>query len=84
MRANSSEAPRPAFSYAQKHDDGRISYPLMFIHYCPEGVKPEHNMIYAGSKIALVNALQITKVFEVRSTEDFTEDWIREKLGFFR
>jgi hypothetical protein len=26
------------------------------------GVKPEHNMIYAGTKTALVNTIDITKV----------------------
>lgn len=24
------------------------------------------------------------KVFEIRNTEDLTEEWLREKLGFFR
>lgn len=23
------------------------------------------------------------KVFEIRNTEDLTEEWLREKLGFF-
>lgn len=30
-------------SYCYHHDDGRISFPLMFIYYCPGGVKPDHN-----------------------------------------
>ncbi len=51
-----------AFSYCHTHSDGRVSYPMVFIHYCPSGVKPEHNMIYAGTKTALVNTIQITKV----------------------
>ncbi len=26
-----------AYSYCHTHDDGRVSYPLVFIHYCPSG-----------------------------------------------
>ena len=26
-----------AFSYCHTHDDGRVSYPLIFIYYCPSG-----------------------------------------------
>lgn len=27
---------------------------------------------------------QLAKVFEVRSSEELTEEWLRSKLGFFR
>lgn len=26
------------YSYCQKHADGRVSYPLVFIFYCPPGM----------------------------------------------
>ena len=48
------------------------------------GVKPELSMIYAGTKPALVEALHITKVFDVRETEEMTEEWLKSKLGFFK
>jgi hypothetical protein len=73
-----------AYSYAYKHDDGRVSYPLCFIFVSPEGCKPEIQMMYAGSKNALVKMGQFTKVFETRNVEELTEDWLKEKLGFFR
>jgi hypothetical protein len=41
-------------------------------------------MMYAGSKNALVKMGQFTKVFETRNVEELTEDWLKEKLGFFR
>ncbi|CAB1330474.1 unnamed protein product [Coregonus sp. 'balchen'] len=66
-----------------QHNDGRVSYPLCFIFSSPVGCKPEQQMMYAGSKNKLVQTVQLTKVFEIRNTEDLTEEWLREKLGFF-
>ncbi|CAI8008928.1 Glia maturation factor beta [Geodia barretti] len=73
-----------AYSYAYKHDDGRTSYPLCFIFVSPPGCKPEMQMMYAGSKLGVVKDCGFTKVFELRSAEDLTEDWLRTKLHFFR
>ncbi|XP_055015106.1 glia maturation factor beta [Boleophthalmus pectinirostris] len=72
------------YSYKYEHDDKRVSYPLCFIFSSPVGCKPEQQMMYAGSKNELVRAGQLTKVFEIRNTEDLTEEWLRDKLGFFR
>ncbi|XP_063040416.1 glia maturation factor beta isoform X2 [Engraulis encrasicolus] len=72
------------YSYKYVHDDGRVSYPLCFIFSSPVGCKPEQQMMYAGSKNKLVQTVELTKVFEIRNTEDLTEEWLREKLGFFR
>ncbi|CAJ1074810.1 glia maturation factor beta isoform X2 [Xyrichtys novacula] len=71
------------YSYKYQHDDGRVSYPLCFIFSSPAGCKMEQQMMYAGSKHRLVKAADLTKVFEIRNTEDLTEEWLREKLGFF-
>nr|XP_061798325.1 glia maturation factor beta [Nerophis lumbriciformis] len=72
------------YSYKYQHDDGRVSYPLCFIFSSPVGCKPEQQMMYAGSKNKLVTTTEMTKVFEIRNTEDLTEEWLREKLRFFR
>ncbi|OCT68352.1 hypothetical protein XELAEV_18039651mg [Xenopus laevis] len=71
------------YSYKYQHDDGRVSYPLCFIFSSPLGCKPEQQMMYAGSKNKLVQTAELTKVFEIRNTEDLTEEWLTEKLGFF-
>ncbi|ELR49573.1 Glia maturation factor beta, partial [Bos mutus] len=72
------------YCYKYQHDDGRVSYPLCFIFSSPVGCKPEQQMMYAGSKNKLVQTAELTKVvFEIRNTEDLTEEWLREKLGFF-
>lgn len=72
------------YSYCYNHDDGRTSYPLCFFFISPAGCKPEQQMMYAGSMLSLVKEAGLTKVFEVRSTEDLTEEWLLEKLQFFR
>uniref|UniRef100_A0A670YY48 Glia maturation factor gamma n=1 Tax=Pseudonaja textilis TaxID=8673 RepID=A0A670YY48_PSETE len=72
------------YSYRYAHEDGRISYPLCFIFSSPAGCKPEQQMMYAGSKNRLVQAAELTKVFEIRSTEELTEQWLKERLAFFR
>lgn len=43
----------------------------------PPGVKPEHNMIYAGTQPSVVDLVKITKVYEMRDQEDFTEVKLR-------
>eukprot|EP00051_Salpingoeca_urceolata_P016159 m.213285 g.213285 ORF g.213285 m.213285 type:complete len:143 (+) comp18603_c2_seq1:3005-3433(+) len=73
-----------AYSFAHDHGDGRMSYPLVFVYYCPPGVKPQQNMIYAGTKPSVVQALEITKVFEIRDVEDMTEEWLHSKIAFYR
>ncbi|KAL4648472.1 glia maturation factor gamma [Arapaima gigas] len=72
------------YSYKYVHADGRISYPLCFIFSSPVGCKPEQQMMYAGSKNRLVQAAELTKVFEVRNADDLSEEWLKEKLSFFR
>lgn len=54
-----------AYSYKYIHKEGeheRVSYPLVFIFYCPPGINPSLNMMYASTKQRLANALQIQKV----------------------
>ncbi|XP_072287833.1 glia maturation factor gamma isoform X1 [Pyxicephalus adspersus] len=72
------------YSYKYTHDDGRISYPLCMIFSSPVGCKPEQQMMYAGSKNRLVQTAELTKVFEIRNTSDLTEEWLKERLAFFR
>ncbi|XP_074162959.1 glia maturation factor gamma isoform X3 [Sminthopsis crassicaudata] len=72
------------YSYKWLHEDGRVSYPLCFIFSSPVGCKPEQQMMYAGSKNRLVQTAELTKVFEIRTTDDLTETWLQEKLAFFR
>lgn len=68
----------------ETHSDGRVSFPMCFIYLSPLGCKPEMQMMYAGSKLNLVNEAGLTKVFELRDVEELTEEWLQSKLAFFR
>ncbi|RUS73589.1 hypothetical protein EGW08_018649 [Elysia chlorotica] len=71
-------------SYMHKHDDGRVSYPLIFIFVSPQGCSPEQQMMYAGSKTTTINNGGFTKVLELRSVDELTEEAILEKLKLFK
>jgi len=72
--------------YSYRHErDGRVSFPLIFIYYSPTGVKPEMHMMYASSKVNLVQKLDLAgKVFDVRVADEMTLDWLKDKLSFFK
>eukprot|EP00127_Corallochytrium_limacisporum_P006135 Clim_evm2s219 gene=Clim_evmTU2s219 len=68
-------------SYCFEHDDGRKSFPLVFVSYFPDGTKPQLNMIYTGAQPAVMREFQINKSLNLRDPEELTEEWINECLG---
>uniref|UniRef100_H2ZQY3 ADF-H domain-containing protein n=1 Tax=Ciona savignyi TaxID=51511 RepID=H2ZQY3_CIOSA len=66
---------------AQKHSDGRTSYPICFLHYSPEGCSPEMIMKFDGCRNEVVKALGCTKVFALRDKKTLTEDWLNAQLS---
>jgi len=71
------------YSYQHKHTDGRVSIPLVFIYYCPRDINPTLNMLYASTKTRLINDLQVMKTFDIQTSDDLTEDWLKNKLKLF-
>eukprot|EP00090_Calanus_glacialis_P040576 TRINITY_DN7082_c0_g1_i1.p1 TRINITY_DN7082_c0_g1~~TRINITY_DN7082_c0_g1_i1.p1 ORF type:complete len:143 (+),score=59.87 TRINITY_DN7082_c0_g1_i1:58-486(+) len=69
------------YTFKLSHSDGRCSYPMCFIFYSPRDCKPEMQMMYAGSKLFLVNKVQLQHVFEIRELEEMTEEWLVNKLA---
>mmetsp|Transcript_16948 Transcript_16948/g.29326 ORF Transcript_16948/g.29326 Transcript_16948/m.29326 type:complete len:138 (-) Transcript_16948:71-484(-) len=67
---------------SQKHvrDDGRITYPLLFIYYVPTAIKPELAMLYSSTKHELGVKISVNKTFEVRDADQLTEEWVLKKL----
>ena len=63
-----------------EHQDGRNSFPIIFIFFSPRDCKPELQMMYAGSKLELVNKVELQHVFEVRELEEITDEWLHSKL----
>jgi len=68
------------YSHVHEHGDGRVTYPLVFIYYCPDGCKPDQLMRYAGSRSMVEKASDIRKVFELRDKEDLNEGWLLQRL----
>lgn len=38
-------------------------------------------MLYARSKLPLQKQADLTRSYEIRDIEDFTEEWLREKIS---
>jgi len=68
------------YTFKLENRDARLSYPMCFIFSSPKGCKPEMNMMYAGSKLSLVDQIGLQHVFEIRELEELTEEWLVEKL----
>lgn len=68
-------------SYALRHADGRVSYPMCLVFYSPDGCSPELQMMYAGSRNNLVQECELTKNFEIRDAEELTKEYLDSKLG---
>jgi len=68
-----------AYSTKQVFPDGRVTFPLLFIFYCPP-TSMTLNSIYASTKQRVVNTLEILKIFEIRDREEFTDEWMAQIL----
>lgn len=69
------------FSFKMQHENDRVSFPLVFLFYCPSGINPKLNMLYASTKTRLHNKLEIVKSIELRDRKEFSEEWLRKKVG---
>ncbi|KAI3644596.1 hypothetical protein MP228_010760 [Amoeboaphelidium protococcarum] len=72
------------YSFEYVHQDGRVSYPLIFFYWSPTTVKPEMHMLYASAKTHVVQKCEVGKVYDIRELSTFTETWLKEKLSFFK
>ncbi|KAK9718130.1 Cofilin/tropomyosin-type actin-binding protein [Popillia japonica] len=68
-------------SYKREHADGRTSYPLCFVFYTPRDSHSELQIMYAGTKITLQRSADLNRAYEIRELDEFTDDWLLEKLG---
>ena len=71
------------YSYKQVWRDGRTSYPVCFIYYCPREIQPNLAMMYTATKNTVCTKFEIMKSFDLEEAELLNEDWLKEKLGFF-
>ncbi|EFP08433.1 hypothetical protein CRE_16211 [Caenorhabditis remanei] len=67
-------------SWSKKHEDERVSYPMLLIYYCPNGSSPELQMLYAGSRNSIVNECGVSKNIEVRDIDEIDDDLLDSKF----
>lgn len=68
------------FNYKMTHADGRISNPIIFIYYTPRDSQPDLQVMYASMKVVIEKEVGSPHAYEVRDTEDLSEDWLHGKL----
>ncbi|KAF9952514.1 hypothetical protein BGZ65_005217 [Modicella reniformis] len=62
------------------HNDGRVSYPMVFLYYAPKSVRPELNMLYAGTKAHFNRTTKAVKALDVEDDEVLNVEWLRNSL----
>jgi len=67
------------YVHPQGPQQGRITYPLLFIYYCPP-TSVTQNSLYASTKSRLVNKLDIVKIVDLRDKDDVNEQWLNDAL----
>ncbi|KAJ2831602.1 hypothetical protein GGI24_001524 [Coemansia furcata] len=68
-------------SYRYEHKDKRVSYPLVFIYYCPETARPADRMLYASTQQLFATKAKLDKVYTLEDKDDFTQEWLDEKVA---
>ncbi|KAJ9048221.1 hypothetical protein DSO57_1037195 [Entomophthora muscae] len=68
-------------SFKQELSDGRVKFPLVFIHYCPPGVSAELNMLYATTRNSLMKESGINRVIELCDKDDLSKNWLEDQLA---
>jgi hypothetical protein len=63
------------------HPDGRKSYPLIFIAYCPAGLSPQINVVYSNARTTIAREFQLQYVWEVKKKLQIGDDELAEKLA---
>ena len=68
-------------SFEMQHKDGRVSYPLVGLYYCPSSAPTNQKMMYASTCSSLFQKAQVVgKVFDLTDAEELTQDWIIEQI----
>eukprot|EP01108_Squamamoeba_japonica_P002210 TRINITY_DN2031_c0_g1_i1.p2 TRINITY_DN2031_c0_g1~~TRINITY_DN2031_c0_g1_i1.p2 ORF type:complete len:154 (+),score=49.97 TRINITY_DN2031_c0_g1_i1:45-464(+) len=68
-------------SYKWKKDDGRLTYPLIFLYYIPPQIKPSLAMLYSSTKHELGVKINVNKTVEIQNADMLTDEWILAKLN---
>ncbi|KII71485.1 Glia maturation factor gamma [Thelohanellus kitauei] len=72
------------YTVKRQTNDGRTTYPLMLIYHTPNGAKHDQQMMYSTSIGQIYSAGGFTKSFEIRDVDELNDEWLEEKLSFYR
>ncbi|KAJ2320088.1 hypothetical protein H4S02_005114 [Coemansia sp. RSA 2611] len=70
-------------SYRQRHPDGRVSFPLVFIYYLPTTARPKSRMLYASTQQAFSKETQLSNPYMLVDKEQLDQEWIERHLNKF-
>lgn len=70
-----------AISYERKHSDGRISHPLIGLHYKPEQASEQQKTLYASSLHEVFHLMEITKIYNLSAPELLTNKFLQTRKG---
>jgi hypothetical protein len=63
------------------HPDGRKSYPIVLVAYCPAGLAPQVNVVYSNARTALVRDFQLNLVWEVKKKLQLGDEELSDKFA---
>lgn len=62
------------------HPDGRKSYPLILINYCPPGLPPQINIVYSNSRTELQKEFMINHLWDIKKRISLGDEELLEKF----
>ncbi|KAJ2548794.1 hypothetical protein EV175_004690 [Coemansia sp. RSA 1933] len=78
------DAPRyVVVSYRFAHDDGRVSYPLVFVYYCPLTSALTARMLYASTQQLFEKVAHLGKSYILQDKTQFSQEWLESNLNKF-
>ncbi|KAJ2388945.1 hypothetical protein GGI23_005942 [Coemansia sp. RSA 2559] len=78
------DAPRYVIvSYRFVHDDGRVSYPLVFVYYCPLTSAMPARMLYASTQQLFEKVAHLGKSYMLQDKAQFNKEWLESNLNKF-
>lgn len=70
-------------SYRHVNSESRVSFPLVFVYYCPETAKPTNCMLYANTHDFFEREVGLSKAYMLREKEDLNQEWLDQNVSKF-
>jgi len=63
------------------HPDGRKSYPMVLIPYCPPNLSPQANIVFSNARSQIALEFQLQNIWEVKKKYGLSNETLAEKLA---